>query len=100
MRRKRNWNKKVDDAIRELRPSQVTRVYSGLPGCGCGCRGKYFEDSRNITRVVNAMKAMLDDEYVNIKAVDFDFDDSNSFGDCRVAAVETDRRYYWAYLKD
>lgn len=22
----------------------VTRVYSGTPGCSCGCKGKYFAD--------------------------------------------------------
>ena len=29
--------------INKLLPiSAVTRVYSGRPGCACGCRGKYY----------------------------------------------------------
>lgn len=27
--------------------SQVARVYSGLPGCMCGCRGKYHANPAN-----------------------------------------------------
>jgi hypothetical protein len=38
--------------ITQIGPTEVVRVYSGRPGCACGCRGKYFEDQRNITRIV------------------------------------------------
>lgn len=27
---------------------KIRRVYRGRPGCGCGCRGKYWNDVRNI----------------------------------------------------
>jgi len=71
--------------IVNLDPSRVERVYSGRPGCGCGCRGKYYEDARNIKRVLKAMRD-------NITLADrIDFSDN-------VAAVEGSR-YHWAYLK-
>lgn len=35
----------------------VLRVYSGKPGCMCGCRGKYSDDPRVIRRLhANAVK--------------------------------------------
>ena len=34
--------------ITSLKPiSEVVRVYSGRPGCACGCRGKYYPSSKN-----------------------------------------------------
>ncbi len=65
--------------------TKVTRVYSGRPGCGCGCRGKYYDDTRNIKRIVKAMYNNLSD------ATRIDYDNE-------LAAVETDTRYYWAYF--
>jgi hypothetical protein len=35
--------------INELKPmSAVMRVYSGRPGCACGCRGKYYSRTMEI----------------------------------------------------
>jgi hypothetical protein len=31
---------------------QVQEVYSGKPGCACGCRGKYYTDGKMIEKVV------------------------------------------------
>ena len=37
--------------IWELKPlSEVTRVYSGRPGCACGCRGTYYSKNAEIAR--------------------------------------------------
>lgn len=34
--------------IKNIKPiSMVKRVYSGKPGCACGCRGKYYPDDEN-----------------------------------------------------
>lgn len=75
----------VIEAINALQPEMVERVYSGRPGCGCGCKGKYYGDARNIKRVLNAMKknAETAEHLTYEKGV--------------IAAVE-DTRYYWAYL--
>ena len=46
--------------------SKVTRVYSGKPGCMCGCNGKYYSpetSQRTVTRIVNELNANLDTEY-------------------------------------
>lgn len=59
----------------------ITKVYSGKPGCGCGCRGRYYTDSGMITSVVNRMNAS---EYLAR-------DDNGNWN------VETDKRYLWAY---
>ena len=72
--------------VSKIDPDTVTRVYSGRPGCGCGCRGKYYDDVKNIKRVVKAMKANA----VGARLVIFDDDGSG-------AAVQGDR-YYWAYF--
>jgi hypothetical protein len=35
-------------SINSLKPiSEVVRVYSGKPGCACGCRGKYYPKKRD-----------------------------------------------------
>ncbi len=34
---------------------KVAKVYSGKPGCTCGCRGKYSTSKAQITRVLNIM---------------------------------------------
>lgn len=59
---------------------KIARVYSGKPGCGCGCRGTYWEDARNIKRVVDVMNKRQAE-------VTFEYE---------VYAIEDDKRY-WAY---
>ena len=59
----------------------IAKVYSGRPGCGCGCRGRYFEDARNITRVLNVMRARADEVQI--------------IGGTLV--LEGPGRWYWAY---
>lgn len=38
--------------------TQVEGVYSGKPGCACGCRGNYSENPATITRIVNRINAL------------------------------------------
>ena len=61
--------------------STITKVYSGRPGCGCGCRGRYYTDARNITRIVNAMNKR--DDVRDDRGVYF--------------TPENDERWFWAY---
>lgn len=63
----------------------IAKVYFGKPGCGCGCRGNYYVDARNITRVVNRMNRSGD----TIKV--YEDDDGGT-----IYAVDGDR-YMWAY---
>lgn len=41
----------------------VARVYSGRPGCACGCRGNYSENPATITRIVETL-AQADEIHV------------------------------------
>ena len=75
----------MKQAIRGIDVVNVKRVYAGRPGCGCGCLGKYWDDARNIRRVVNEMKRHVDDDGARL---DFAED---------LAAVEG-TRYLWAYF--
>lgn len=61
---------------------QVRRVYSGRPGCACGCRGHYSTDPATITRIVNALNAL-----------GAKMDESGEF-----AWAETETRAYTAYF--
>lgn len=36
-------------AFQQIRREQVTKVYSGRPGCACGCRGKYTVPTERMT---------------------------------------------------
>jgi len=39
-----------------LKPiEKVVQVYSGRPGCMCGCQGTYREDKKAIKRIYNIM---------------------------------------------
>ena len=55
------------EEIQQVTIDQVTRVYNGRPGCGCGCRGKYYpevegaeptaHDRGMMTRILRLVKA-------------------------------------------
>ena len=44
-----------------INPNQVAQVYSGKPGCACGCKGNYSENPRTIKTIVNRMVRMIQD---------------------------------------
>ena len=67
-------------------PATIVRVYSGKPGCGCGCRGKYWTDARNIKRIVGQMNAS--------QGV------MQTTGPDPIYSVETETRNRWAYTAD
>lgn len=35
-----------------IKIEEVEKVYSGKPGCACGCRGKYWESGPMVKRIV------------------------------------------------
>lgn len=83
----------------------VVRVYSGKPGCGCGCRGSYraasahagsgdtISDSQ-VTRVVNKINKAIAAKNAG-EAIEgrIGYEDG-------IAVYESDSRYLWAYTKD
>jgi hypothetical protein len=71
--------------IAKLTIADIVRVYSGKPGCGCGCRGTYSETKAQKTRILNTV-SNLSEEYPIVE----------SDG---VLSIETPTRYYWIYLR-
>ena len=51
----------------------VKRVYSGRPGCMCGCRGTYNTSALSIKRAVNKLNKRID--WSNSLAVQSHMDD-------------------------
>ena len=45
----------IDPIVTKVDIAKVKRVYSGRPGCQCGCRGSYSDRPSTIKRVVNNM---------------------------------------------
>ena len=67
----------------------VIRIYSGKPGCMCGCQGKYYTpQDRGFKRVLNKFLANAD--FNDPKVLDKD----NGW-----ATVELDQRMYVAYFQ-
>lgn len=66
-----------------IKVEDIAKVYSGKPGCGCGCKGKYWTDERNIKRIVGVM---------NARPEDVRFKDNTFY-------IEDDKRYFWAYTQ-
>lgn len=74
--------------VAEIDPTTIKKVYSGKPGCGCGCKGNYFEDERNIRRIVKA---------INKGRHSAQFQSHEGFAGGTIYALESETRYYWAY---
>lgn len=45
----------TDPIVTKIDIAKVKSVYSGRPGCQCGCRGNYSDKPHIIKRVVNNM---------------------------------------------
>jgi hypothetical protein len=73
----------VNKNINELSTTDVKKVYSGVANasgnhCRCGCRGRYFEDARNIKRILKIVKN------VAFAGGKVDRDDQNVYADVTV----------------
>lgn len=74
--------------------TKISRVYSGKPGCMCGCKGKYTEfehGGKNVgsTRIMNTMKDACEKGF----AEELEVTEQYVF-------VSTATRYYAIYMKD
>ena len=45
----------TDPIVTKIDIAKVTSVYSGRPGCQCGCKGNYSDKPAIIKRVINNM---------------------------------------------
>jgi hypothetical protein len=93
--------------IAAVKPEQVLKVYSGKPGCGCGCNGSYRvnpllvreanaetgraydADEINFTQVKRILKI------VQGRAGEIQAQETENL---RIYAVEDQVRYYWVYV--
>ena len=68
--------------------SHVKSVYSGRPGCCCGCRGKHIDvgSKRSVARILANMERALECPDAQLEV--------NS----EYVSVETETRLYVAYL--
>ena len=95
-------------SIRELRESDVGMVYSGKPGCGCGCLGKYWTQPRWAKVTAQRRGYELDEEEIQLRQVrrilkimQDRFDEvktqTNSAGEI-IYSIETEDRYWWLFV--
>ena len=79
----------------QLTTEHALRVYSGRPGCMCGCRGTYRDDAASIKRQVNKMNKLI----ALIEAGEEGFtksDGPGSFGE-RYVSIESPTRTWVIY---
>jgi len=43
--------------IQSITPEQVTRAYTGKPGCMCGCKGTYAANPAQVVRILRTIQA-------------------------------------------
>jgi len=75
--------------INDCLVSDVRRVYSGRPGCGCGCRGKYYDAPHNmVKRVYRILRKSPDTKF------------QSTLTGSGIFYLENEKRYYWMFLKE
>lgn len=83
--------------IQNINVEDIARVYSGRPGCGCGCRGKYYDaPHKMVKRILNKLKGLIEDEAIDRDGRERGLGYQDEDG---IFFYETDKRYYWIYLK-
>lgn len=83
--------------INDVEVSDVARVYSGRPGCGCGCNGKYYDaPNKMVKRVLNKLKGLTEEERTPGEGRNRGL----GYQDDGIFFYETEKRYYWIYLKE
>lgn len=112
-------------SISEVKVEEVIKVYSGKPGCGCGCMGNYrvnpqhFElagkirgyeyeaNEANLTQVkkvlLNVHKAFEQPAMANFVSSEhlksYTTTEGFEVPAVNIYALETSKRYYWVYAK-
>lgn len=96
--------------ILEVSKADVMEVYSGRPGCACGCQGKYsvnpahkaladakrgyvLDDNINMAQVSRVLKIVQEAASVNPSSVKYT--ESDGLG---VYSFDTPERYRWVYV--
>lgn len=95
-------------AIDHIDPATIVKVYSGRPGCGCGCLGKYSTNPTSIKRIVTNMKKRVHNPVLgraNTWSSRRPFDEVScgqmrGMSGERIYFVEDEGRYYWAFTED
>jgi hypothetical protein len=77
----------------KLDAEKVYKVYSGRPGCGCGCKGEYRDRPKQITNVIRKATLLLTGDNINEVANVA----ADKYNDEWLFAVETEKRCYWIY---
>jgi hypothetical protein len=58
----------TQEFFNSITPAMIDQVYSGKPGCMCGCNGTYWKTGRMVKKVLNILKqhphAMVQDGYI------------------------------------
>lgn len=54
--------------LKNLKIDKIDSIYSGKPGCMCGCRGKYHESELSKKRVLNNMIKYVEQNHLEVKA--------------------------------
>ena len=86
--------------IKDVAVSDIARVYSGRPGCGCGCNGKYYDAPHPmVKRVLNKLKGLTEEERTPGKGRNRGLGYQEDV-DAGIFFYETEKRYYWIYLKE
>lgn len=52
-----------------INPNQIGRVYSGRPGCACGCRGNYSESKRSVNHVLKLYNQTPEDRIESTQGI-------------------------------
>jgi hypothetical protein len=53
-------------AIKKLTVQQIERVYSGKPGCMCGCNGKYCDSGFMLERILILIQSAAGEESLEV----------------------------------
>lgn len=95
--------------LKSLTADQVLSVYSGKPGCACGCRGKYSYNSKHVAAASKDRGYTVTPDEVNdrmvtkvLKLVQQHADDSRVWAanDDIFAFDLHDQRTYTVYVKN
>ena len=83
--------------FRDVKLDDVSHVYSGRPGCGCGCKGEYYfaypgADPDGFGKTAPKMVKRVFNKFQKA-GKELKYQDG-------IFSIETDKRYYWLYLKE
>ena len=99
--------------IGQVKVEDVVQVYSGKPGCGCGCRGNYRVNPSHL-EMANKERGYdygrKDVSLMQVKSVLHILQEAEASGpgtveigeagkNMLVYSLETEKRYRWVYVK-